>query len=113
MNTVQMTEEIVADLYDKLNKDIPDLTDAIIEREVKNVIRELKMKRNYAATSMSDKEIEADVENYYSVIRNIAEVRCAKLGAEGEQSHTENGVTRMYVSEDILWKGVHAFVRVF
>ena len=107
-----MIEEIVAELLAKL-KDEPDLTENICRAEVNNVIRELKMKRNYAATSMSDEDISKDIENYYSVIRNVAEARCVKMGAEGEQSHAENGISRYYVNEDELWKGVHAFVRVF
>ena len=107
-----MIEEIVAELMAKL-KDEPDLTEDICRAEVKNVVRELKMKRNYAATSMSDEDISQDMENYYSVVRNVAEARCVKMGAEGEQSHSENGISRYYVNEDDLWKGVHAFVRVF
>ena len=91
----------------------PDLTEDICRAEVKNVVRELKMKRNYAATPMSDDDISQDMENYYSVVRNVAEARCVKMGAEGEQSHSENGISRYYVNEDELWKGVHAFVRVF
>ena len=112
MREVQMTEEIVANLREKF-KDEPDLTQSMIENEVKVAIRELKMKRNYVASSMTADEIDADLENYYSVVRNIAELRCAKLGGEGEQSHSENGVSRSYVTEDSLWKGVHAFVKVF
>lgn len=107
-----MIEEIVAELMAKL-KDEPDLTEDICRAEVKNVVRELKMKRNYAATTMSEDDISQDMENYYSVVRNVAEARCVKMGAEGEQSHSENGISRYYVNEDELWKGVHAFVRVF
>lgn len=112
MTIAQMTEEIVSDLKAKFNGE-PELTDAIIESEVKGAIRELKMKRNYVATSMSEDDIEEDIENYYSVVKKVAEAQCAKLGAEGEQSHSENGISRYYVNEDELWKGVHAFVRVF
>ena len=107
-----MIEEIVAELMLKL-KGEPDLTEEICRIEVKNVIRELKMKRNYAATSMSDEDISMDMENYYSGVRNVAEARCVKLGAEGELGHSENGISRSYVNEDELWKGVHAFVKVF
>lgn len=108
---VRMIEEITSELWEKL-KNEPDLTQGIVQSEVRNVVRELRMKRNYIATSMSDEDIDNDIQNYYSTIRNIAESRCVKLGAEGEGSHTENGVSRSYVSEDELWKGVHAFVKV-
>lgn len=107
-----MIEEIVAELMAKL-KDEPDLTEEICRAEVKNVIRELKMKRNYTATSMSKEDIEDDMENYYSVVRNVSESRCVRLGAESEIGHSENGISRQYVNEDDLWKGVHAFVKVF
>ena len=107
-----MIEEIVAELMAKLH-DEPDLTEDICRAEVKNVIRELRMKRNYTATSMSEEDILKDIENYHSVVRNVAEVRCVKMGAEGEIGHSENGIVRSYVNEDDLWKGVHAYVRVF
>jgi len=107
-----MIEEIVAELMAKL-KDEPDLTNEICEAEVRNVVRELKMKRNYTATSMTEEDISKDMENYYSVVRNVAEARCVKMGAEGEQGHSENGISRQYMNEDDLWKGVHAFVKVF
>ena len=107
-----MIEEIVAELMAKL-KDEPDLTEDICRSEVRNVVRELRMKRNYTATSMTDDDISKDMENYYSVVRNVAEARCVKLGAESEIGHSENGISRQYVNEDELWKGVHAFVRVF
>lgn len=107
-----MIEEIVAELMAKL-KDEPDLTEDICRSEVRNVVRELKMKRNYTATSMTDDDISKDMENYYSVVRNVAEARCVRLGAESEIGHSENGISRQYVDEDDLWKGVHAFVKVF
>ena len=107
----EMIEEITSDLWAKLNSE-PNLTEGIVQSEVSAVVRELRMKRNYIATSMSESDIEADVGNYYSTIRKVAESRIVKLGAEGESQHTENGINRTYVSEDELWKGVHAFVKV-
>lgn len=106
-----MVDDIVDALWSKLNT-TPDLTEAIVSMEVKNAISDLKMKRNYIVTSMSDEDIEKDMENYRSVIYRVAEYRLAKFGAEGEQSHSENGISRYYQDEDSLWKGVHAYVKV-
>lgn len=107
-----MITEITAELWRKLNS-TPELTEEIVRSEVENVVSDLKMKRNYVVTSMTESEIEKDVRNYRSVIRNVAEYRIVKFGAEGEQSHTENGISRYYQNEDNLWKGVHAYVKVF
>lgn len=108
---VRMIEEITSDLWNKL-KNEPNLTEDIVQSEVRATVRDLRMKRNYIATPMSESDIERDMENYYSTIRKVAEARLVKLGAEGESQHTENGINRTYVSEDELWKGVHAFVKV-
>lgn len=107
----QMMEEIVDDLTEEL-KNEPDFNAAILKNKVKAAIRELKTKRNYIASNMSESQIDADIQNYYSVILNVARYDYNQIGAEGEISHSENGVQRQYESRDNLWRSVHAFVRV-
>lgn len=106
-----MTEEIIADLTEELSSE-PDFSASILKNKVKAVIRELRMKRNYIASGMSEDEIDSDMENYYSVVLDVARYDYNQRGAEGELSHTENGISRMYESRDNLWKGVHAYVKV-
>lgn len=107
-----MTEDIVSELTEEM-KNEPGFSEIILANKVNSAIRELRMKRNYVATSMSESDIEADIENYYSVILNVARYDYSQRGIEGEVTHSENGIMRSYESRDNLWKGVHAYVRVF
>lgn len=106
-----LKENIIAELTIELQNDATFNAD-ILAIKVNNAIRELKMKRNYAATSFTDDQINEDLENYYSVIKDVALYDYNHIGAEGEQSHSENSVSRSWVSRDDLFRSVHAFVKV-
>lgn len=108
---VGIEQEIIAELTAELKGD-PAFNKDILAIKVRNAIRELKMKRNYSATSFSETEIEKDIYNYYSTIVNVARYDYNQSGAEGESSHSENSVSRSWVDRDDLFKGVHAFVKV-
>ena len=109
---VGLEDEIVAELTVEL-QDEPTFNVNILAIKVKNAIREVKMKRNYQATSYTDEQIEKDLYNYFSVIKSVALYDYNQIGAEGEQSHSENSISRTWVDRDDLFKGVHAFVKVF
>ena len=84
----------------------------ILAVKVKLAVKEVMSKRNYKATSWTEKQILEDLGNYYATISNIARYDYNQLGAEGESAHSENGVSRTYVNRDDLFKGVHAFVGI-
>ena len=109
---VGLQDEIVAELTVEL-QDEPTFNVNILATKVRNAIREVKMKRNYQATSYTDEQVEKDVYNYFSVIKSVALYDYNQIGAEGEQSHSENSVSRTWVDRDDLFRGVHAFVKVF
>lgn len=104
-------EEIIEELTTLLQGD-PMFNPEVLTVKVKNAIREMKMKRNYVATSYTDEQIEVDLYNYFSVIESVALYDYNQIGAEGEQSHSENSTSRTWVNRDELFKGVHAFVKV-
>lgn len=108
---VGLEQEIIAELTIELQGE-PTFNAEILAVKVRNAIREVKMKRNYATTSYTDKQIEQDLYNYFSTIKNVALYDYNQIGSEGEQSHSENSVSRTWVSRDELFKGVHAFVKV-
>lgn len=108
---VGIEQEIIAELSIELQGE-PTFSVDILAVKVRNAIRELKMKRNYSATSFSEADIKKDLYNYYSTIVNVARYDYNQLGAEGEQSHSENSVSRSWVDRDDLFRGVHAFVKV-
>lgn len=109
---VGLQDEIVAELTVEL-QDEPTFNVNILATKVRNAIREVKMKRNYQATSYTDEQVEKDLYNYFSVIKSVALYDYNQIGAEGEQSHSENSISRTWVDRDDLFKGVHAFVKVF
>ena len=106
-----INDEIIEDLTTELENDA-DFNAGILAVKVKGAIREVRMKRNYSASSYTEEDIEADLYNYYSTILNLARYDYNQIGSEGEATHTENGITRTYTSRDDILKGVHAFVRV-
>lgn len=108
---VGLEQEIIAELTIELQGE-PTFNAEILAVKVRNAIREVKMKRNYTATSYTDMQIEKDLYNYFSTIKSVALYDYNQIGAEGEQSHSENSVSRTWVSRDELFKGVHAFVKV-
>ena len=109
---VGLQDEIVAELTVEL-QDEPTFNVNILATKVRNAIREVKMKRNYQATSYTDEQVEKDLYNYFSVIKSVALYDYNQIGAEGEQSHSENSISRTWVDRDDLFRGVHAFVKVF
>lgn len=108
---MDLEQEIIAELTVELSGQ-PTFNEKILSLKVKNAIREVKMKRNYQVTSYDDEQIEKDLYNYYSVIKNVALYDFAQLGAPFENSHNENSISRTWVNRDELFKGVHSFVDV-
>ena len=108
----ELKQEIIADLTTELQND-PAFRADVLELKVSDAIREVMMKRNYSATSYTEKQIEKDLQNYYSIIKNVALYDYNHIGAEGESSHSENSVSRTWVNRDDLFKGLHTFVKVF
>lgn len=109
---VGLQEEIVAELTIELQNE-PTFNADIINIKIKDAIREVKNRRNYQATSYTDEEIEKDLyNNYYSVVKNLALYDFAQIGGYFESSHSENSISRNWVSRDDILRCVHAFVQV-
>jgi len=102
--------ELVNDLKVEL-ADEPTFTESVLEIKVKAVIRELISLRRYDKSGMTDAQIEDDLNNFYTQLLNVARYDFNTIGAEGEQSHSENGVTRKYSERNKLWNGVVAYGR--
>lgn len=112
IDTSVIESEIVNDLTTELESE-EGFNANILANKVKLAVREVMSKRNYGATSWNDENILADLYNYYSVIENVARYDYNQIGVEGESSHSENGIARVYIDRDTLFKGVHAFVGIF
>ena len=110
--SVGLQDEIIAELTVELSGQ-PTFNADLLAIKVRNAIREVRMKRNYQATSYTTEQIEKDLyDNYFSVIKNLALYDFAQIGAPFESSHSENSTSRSWVSRDEIFNGVHAFVQV-
>lgn len=99
-----LQEELIADLTIELeNEDSFDAS--ILTQKIVNAIREVKNIRRYPSY-YSDNQIEKDLYRHYSIIRMVALFDYNWRGADGEKSHTENGVSRSYVDRKTLFNGV-------
>lgn len=111
MSVDTLIDEIVDELTIELMNE-PTFNADILRIKVKGAVRDVRLKRNYTATDYTDEQTADDLYNYYSVIKSVALYDYNQIGAEGEQSHSENSVSRSWVSRDELFRSVHAFVKV-
>lgn len=108
-----LQDEIVADLTTELSGEESFNLDALTIK-VKLAIKEVMSKRSYENSSLDDESILADLTNhFYSTIANVARYDYNQIGAEGQDSHSENSISRKWVDRNSLFQNVHAFVKVY
>ena len=81
---------------------------------VEFVIEKFKQHRNYPE-SFTENKIEKDMHMYLSTLAMAVVDIMAKVGAEGELSHSENGISRSYENAYIsnsIFKDVLPFVKI-
>ena len=101
-----MIEEIIAELTTELQIADPHLFNADLLRvKVNGAYREVRAARRYPAF-YSEAEIESDMNKYYSNVLAIARYDFNQIGAEGQKSYHEDGVTVHYVDRNSLFYGV-------
>lgn len=107
---VGLQEELIADLTIELQKE-PTFDSSVLTQKVVNAIREVRKERKYPSYYSSE-QIDKDLYEFYSNIRSIALYDYNKMGADGEQSHSENGISRSYVDRKSLFNGVLPLSRI-
>lgn len=112
IDTTAFEEELNTDLTAEISASGNEVLVDVLAVKVKAVVRELLNIRNYENSGMTDEEIEADINRFYTQCINVARYDYNQLGAEGEDSHTENGISRKYIDRGKLWNGVVPFAKV-
>ena len=112
VDTTAFETELNTDLAAELTGSGADVLTDVLAVKVKAVVRELLNIRNYENSGMTDTEIEQDINRYYTQCMNVARYDYNQLGAEGEDSHTENGISRKYIDRGKLWSGAVPFAKV-
>lgn len=112
VDTTAFETELNTDLAAELTGSGSDVLTDVLAVKVKAVVRELLNIRNYENSGMTDTEIEQDINRYYTQCMNVARYDYNQLGAEGEETHNENGISRKYIERGRLWSGVVPFAKV-
>lgn len=112
IDTTAFETELNTDLAAEITGSGADVLENVLAVKVKAVVRELLNIRNYEHSGMTEAEIEADINRYYTQCMNVARYDYNQLGAEGEDSHIENGISRKYIDRGKLWSGVVPFAKV-
>lgn len=112
IDTTAFEEELKNDLYAELRGSGTEILEEVLAVKIRAAVRELLNIRSYEYSGMTDEEIQTDIERYYTQCMNVARYDYNQLGAEGEESHNENGISRKYVERPKLWSGVVPFARV-
>lgn len=107
--TVGLQEELLADLTLEL-EDSDNFQPKALLQKVIGAIREVKTARNYPS-HYSDSQIERDLHRFYSNIRNLALYDYNQIGAEFEESHGENSVSRSWIDRNKLFDGIIPLAR--
>ena len=108
--SVGLQEELIADLTTELSKE-PTFDAELLSAKVVSAIKEVVRARKYPKY-YTDEQITADLYNFYSNARNIALYDYNQIGAEFQQSSSENGTSRSYTDRKSLFNGVIPLCRV-
>lgn len=97
MTIEEMKAEIITDLTTELMVTDADLFNLpLLTSKVNNAVKEVQYARKYPK-SYTDEMIEKDMNNYYSIVRNIALYDYNQSGAEHQKSFSEDGTNISYV----------------
>lgn len=93
--SISLEQEIVADLTAELSISDENFNADLLLSKVRNAIREVYEDRGYEDESEQFRE--KDMRKQYIKIRKRASYDYNQIGAEGEDSHSENGTSRSYI----------------
>lgn len=108
----ELLKELQTDLEAELSAELHSDTDkALLSSKIKGAYREVKLRRNYQEHHTQE-FIDKDMEKLYPVIKYLALYDWNTIGAEGQESHSENGISRGFVKRDEILAKVIPFAQV-
>ena len=101
-------KELLSDLSDELSIADENFNPTLLLSKIRSSIRSIKGARKYQNNPefYTDERIEKDLYEYYENIRGLALDRYSRIGADGESSHSENGISMAYEDEKRWFSGV-------
>lgn len=112
IDTSVIVKDISTDLARKLKSEGEKVSSDTLNIIVKTVVKEIIQIREYPET-FTEEQILEDLDKYYATILRVAEYDYNTIGVEGQNSHSENGVSRSYVNRKTLFGDVYKFVKIF
>ena len=106
----ELLKEILEDLTIELKND-SNLDSDILSVKVKGAIRDVVERRRYQ-THHTEEFIHEDMKNYYSNIKRLSLYDYNQVGAEGQISHSENGINRSWAEREKCLDGIVPFAKV-
>ena len=106
-----LKDDLLASLKSELQLTDPDFNEDILVLKIDTAIRKVKAARNYPE-SYTESMVSSDLEKFYTNIRDIALYEYNKIGADFEDSYNSNGISRTFVNESKLFKGVRPISRL-
>lgn len=105
MTIDELKESVIESLTVELESD-PDFSEEILEEKVNNAVNEVILARRYRMAKYSDEQIESDIVNYISNIRDISLYDYNQSGIDFQSSSQENGTNRSFMSRHRLFYGI-------
>lgn len=92
-----MIEQIIEELSEELatTENGGNFNSVLLESKVRDAYREVKMLRRYPK-NMNFESIEADMENFYSVVKSVARYDYNHVGSEGQKQYSGDGISIHY-----------------
>ena len=106
-----MEAEILQDIIIYLGDEVGEADKPLLLILINRAIRKVCAKRY--PFGYTDTEKETAVERYRDTISAAAVYYWAKQGADGESSHSENGISRAYEKEDDIYFDVVPMAKIF
>lgn len=98
-------DDLIAEILQDLSDEIGNADTTLLLSKVRRAAKEVRRDRNYPSSYTEDMIVK-DLENYYSNISELALYDYNQFGAEGQESHSENGISRTWKSRDECKVGV-------
>lgn len=105
-----MEAEILNDVITYLGDEVSEADNPVLLILINRAIRKVCAKRY--PFGYTEQEKEAAVARYREAILSAAVYYWAKQGADGENSHSENGISRSYQNEDDIYFDIVPMVKI-
>lgn len=113
MTDAELMQEIVDELTIEL-KNEPTFDADVLTLKVKDAYRKVRGRKCYENTSKGEDDILSDLSiKHFQDIKDVARYNYNMIGAEGEVSHSENGTSRTFRTEDEVLGNICAYVGFF